>query len=100
MATALASSSEAPAARSRAAPMRVRRSAGTIGMGFPVPARAKGGSCLLPLASVVLSPAHGLKAMVGGQVAGDRNREAAPPPSRQQGFHYAELACAGLPGKS
>src|SRR5690242_4481698 len=46
-ATAWASSSDAPAALSSAAPMRVRRSAWTIGMGFlKMPAR-EGGSCLL-----------------------------------------------------
>src|ERR1017187_668191 len=43
-ATALASSSDAPAALSSAAPMRVRRSAWTIGMGVPLatPARERG----------------------------------------------------------
>src|SRR5690242_7026006 len=46
-ATACASPSEAPAALSSAAPMRVRRSAWTIGMGFlEMPAR-EDGSCLL-----------------------------------------------------
>src|SRR6266404_2789495 len=47
-ATAPASSSDAPAALSSAAPMRVKRSACTEGMGFSSPeARAKSGSCLL-----------------------------------------------------
>src|ERR1700730_7993618 len=46
-ATAPASSSDAPAAFKSAAPMRVRRSAWTIGMGFPqTTARVRGGSCL------------------------------------------------------
>src|SRR6185437_2657594 len=59
-ATARASSSEAPAALSSAAPMRVRRSAWTIGMGFlKMPAREYG-SCLL-------SGGHRLKRLERGQ---------------------------------
>src|SRR5262249_20073779 len=47
LATALASCSDAPAACRIAAPMRVRRSAWTIGMGFPqkMPARKAGLAC-------------------------------------------------------
>src|SRR3982074_1079903 len=61
VATALASSSDAPAALSSAVPMRVRRSAWTIGMGPPhcMPARKAGLVCC--------RRQHGLKAVAGEQ---------------------------------
>src|SRR6478735_10243611 len=59
-ATAWASSSDAPAAFSSAAPMRVRRSAWTIGMGFPQNARV--GQRVLLVVGTVSSQTGGLRA--------------------------------------
>src|SRR3979411_2744599 len=84
VATALASSSDAPAALSSAVPIRVRRSAWTIGMGFPLgmPARYAGlVHCRLPTWS---------------QSGGRRARAEYPPQACHRhglargGFHPAE----------
>src|SRR6266545_2428508 len=79
-ATDLASSSDAPAALSIAAPMRVRRSAWTIGIGFPhgMPARKAG--------LVRCRRQHGLKAVAGEQAQNIRTGHAAGTVARRPDF--------------
>src|SRR4030081_116665 len=61
VATALASSSDAPAALSSAVPIRVRRSAWTIGMGFLM-------ACPPDMRVLfIVACQHGLKAVAGEQ---------------------------------
>src|SRR3984893_17346616 len=92
-ATALASSSDAPAALSRAAPMRVRRSACTIAMGGPLSTPAHERVLLV----VVGTWSQSDDRRASGKISKSGAAASAAAPFR---FHQGDLECPALRGKS
>src|SRR6202020_2990158 len=92
-ATALASSSEAPAALSSAALIRLKRSAWMMGMGFPLSTPALDAG--LVVASLVVSASW---SQSGGRRARAKNEwPVAARSGRAFGFHTAELTPGQTP---
>src|SRR5689334_23526752 len=96
-ATARASSSDAPAPRSRAVPMRVRRSAWTIGIGFPLglPLGAPAGGRVLLNFRFAWSQSATALAIAPRQILGcnaARARLAIPPSNPRRGIQVGGAA--------